>query len=179
MTSGKRIGNFLIGLLMILVGGMVLIDPNEGYGVAVAVLQLLLLFYGIKHLVYYFSLARFMVGGITVFYKGIVLLDLALFAFLMDDLPRRVVMLYLVGMMGFAGLVDILKSFESKRIEAPSWKYTFSYGLLKILIAFTGLFFINSFRMLSYIYCIGMFHGAISRIVTACRKTAIVYIDSK
>lgn len=176
MTSGKRIGNFLTGLLMLLAAALIIKYPNNGYIVAVLVLQLTLLFNGIKHLIYYFSLARFMVSGIKVFYKGIILLDLGLFAFLMESTPRRVVMLYLIGSIAFDGIVDIMKALESKKIEAQSWKYTFGYGFIKVAIALIGLFFLNSFKLMAYIYCIGLVHSAISRIVTSFRKTAIIYI---
>lgn len=162
---------------MIISGIIMVLYPESGYLLVVMILDITLLAYGIKSLVYYFTMARYMVGGQACLYKGIIALDFGIFAFNLDDLPKRIVLLYLVGCMAFTGIIDVLHSLEARRLRAKNWKYECFYGTCKVLFAIAALFFHDSLRILTLIYSAGLFHSAISNIITAFRKTAIVYVN--
>ena len=121
-----------------------------------------------------------MVGGRGILYIGVIILDLGIFTLTIVDNPTSFVVAYLLTIHLFAGLVDILRSLESKRISAPSWKFKLSTGIVNIVVAIAAFVFgmvHRSLEVLSIIYGLGLFYSAITRIITAFRKTAIAYIQ--
>lgn len=177
MSNTKRILKVLKGLVTILFCILLVIQPDDGYLFVVFILDISLLLYGFRLLIYYFTMARYTVGGIETLYKSIIVLDLGLFVFSLDTTPQKFVMLYLIIGLAFSGAVDILDAVGAKKLEAGSWKYQFSYGLVKIVIAVVCLFFLDSMKIVTFVYCLGLVHSAISDIVSAFRKTAIAYIE--
>ena len=155
------------------------IYPGETYQVVLFLLTLSLLLHGIHQLIYYFSLCRYKTGSIETLYKGIFFMDAGLFALNinMGRAPRIMGILYLIITVFVSGVVDVLRANEARKLEMGRWKYQFFYGALQIVISCTGLFFLNSVRLMTYIYCLGLINTAISRIITAFRKTAIVYVE--
>jgi hypothetical protein len=176
MSSGQRIKNILIGVLMIL-GSLTLIAfPEKGLVVVSALLSLSLFIYGIKTLIYYLTMARHMVGGKIMLYLAVVILDFGMFTMMMTDIPRIYVVLYLLAVYAFSGVVDILRALEAKKYQAPAWRLSLISGILNVAVAILCVAFIGSASMIVYLYCAGLIFSAVVRIVTAFRKTAIVYI---
>lgn len=177
MGSVRRIINVIVGILTILGGVAMILHPDVGYIFVVLFIVISLLLYGIQLLFYYFTMARYMVGGISVFYRAVIVFDIGLFTLNLSYLPKKYAFIYLIAGMAFSGVIDMLHAREGKGIGSDKWTYELSYGLIKIGLAITCLFFLDSVKMLTYIYCIGLFHSALTRIETAFRKTAIVYIE--
>lgn len=180
MSNLQRIKEICKALLMILFGLMLLVAPEEGYYLVTVVLSISLSLSGIRWLVFYFTMARHMIGGKEVFYKGLILLDVGLFTFLIVDIPMLYVICYLLVCHAFAGLVDILKAFEARRIESPAWKASMTYGICNLAIAvatFVAGILRHSTRAVVWIYSAGLIYSAFVRIRTAFRKNAIVYIQ--
>ena len=71
MTRINRIENFLIGLLMIAGSIALAINPEESLPVITAIMSVSLWIYGIRMMVYYLMMARHMVGGLRVLFRGI------------------------------------------------------------------------------------------------------------
>ena len=87
---------------------------------------------------------------------------------------------YLLGVFAFTGFVDILRAFEAKKIGAPNWKWKLLTGL--VIVALTVLLVIfgairGETEVLVYGYCISLVISGAMRIVSAFRKTAMVYIQ--
>ena len=177
MSMTKRIRILLKALASILCAALMAVDPADGYLLVVLVLDITLLLYGFRLLAYYFKLARFMVGGIMTLYKSIVVIDLGLFILGLHSTPQKYVMLYLIGCLAFNGAADVLDAMGARKLGAASWKLRFSYGIMKILIAIAALFFLDSVALATCIFCAGPVYSAVSDVVSAFRKTAIVYID--
>lgn len=180
MTGLQRIRSIIIGCLMMACGILILVIPNLGYGIVALILSVAMLLYGIRTLVYYFTMARNMVGGRGILYIGVIVLDLGIFTLTIADNGTVFIIIYLLTIHLFSGLVDILRALEAKRILAPFWKHKLSYGIVNIVIAvaaFISGVILRSTDMLVYIYSAGLIYSAISRIITAFRKTAIVYIQ--
>ena len=177
MSGAKRIWKIFKGLLTVLCAVLIAMQPADGYLIVVFILDITLLIYGLRLLIYYLVMARFMVGGITTLYKSIIVIDLGLFILGLHSTPQKYVMLYLIGCLAFNGVVDIIDAVGAKKLRAGSWKYQFSYGLGKVLIAVVCLFYLDSTTLVTYMYCAGLIHSALSDIISACRKTAIVYIE--
>ena len=177
MSSGQRIKNILIGIAIIL-GALILIAfPEEGMIITAFILSLSLFIYGIKTLIYYVTMARHMVGGRIMLYLAVVVLDLGMFTMMLTNIPKIYIVLYLVVVYAFAGVVSILRALEAKRYQAPMWKLSLISGIINVVIAILCIIFMRSTNMIVYLYCVGLIYSAIVRIVTAFRKTAIVYIQ--
>lgn len=177
MTKLQRIGNILSGLLMILGAWLILALPEYGYLIIVLILGIMFTILGIRYLVYFFTMARFMVGGQLILIYGLLATDFGLFSGTLAAVPKMYIMIYLVATFAVAGAVSLLRGFEAKRYNAPAWKGKMVYGIINIAAAILSLIFIRSAVALSIIYGIGLIYSGITRIVLAFRKTAIVYIQ--
>ena len=97
MTLFQRIKKILFALLMIVVAVMLLALPDEdGLDVVLFILMLGFAIKGIKDIIFYFTMARHMVGGKMILFQGVVVLDFAMFTGSLTDVPRIYVMVYLI-----------------------------------------------------------------------------------
>ncbi|MBO4327431.1 MAG: DUF308 domain-containing protein [Clostridia bacterium] len=179
MTKFRRIGIFLTSLLVIALAIFMMVVPKTGYQYVTAILSFMLIFYGIRRVVYYFTLARRMVGGRLILYLGLIVLDLGIFTATLSFIPLPYVMLYLLAGYAFAGAVDLMRASEAKRYQNPVWKFILGKGVANILIAIfcLVLIFVNSTTAAVYVFAAGLIYSSIIRIVSAMRKTAVVYIQ--
>lgn len=178
MNSFQRIKKFLSGLTMLLGSFILIVEPEDGYYIIAVLLSISLLMSGIRSLVYYFTMARNMVGGKSVLYKALVFTDLGLFTLTAITIPKIFLICHLLISHAFSGIVDMLRSYEDRRLQAPSWRMSFIFGLGNLLIAvasFTCL--INkSTELMVDIYCAGLAYSGIMLMAHSFRKTAIIYI---
>ena len=179
MSKTQRVRNIFFGLLIIFCSFLMAIFPKVGFPAAIMILCMTLIVLGLRYIIYYFRMARHMVGGKSLLFLGIVILDIGLVTITMNDLPLAYVMLYLIVAYAFSGVIDILRALEAKREEAPSWKMNLSTGIINVLLAIFALIggiFFKSIEIVTAIYCVGLFYSGIMRIVSAFRKSSIVYI---
>ena len=177
MSGGQRIKNVLIGILIILGAVILIAFPEEGIIITASILSLSLFVYGIKTLIYYITMTRHMVGGRIMLYLAVVVLDLGMFTMMLTNIPKMYIALYLVVVYAFSGAIDILRALEAKKYQAPSWRLSLTSGIISVVIAILCIVFIGSTNMIVYLYSAGLIYSAIVRIITAFRKTAIVYIQ--
>ena len=177
MNSVQRIKKFLSGLGMVLASIILSVEPESGYYIIAALLSVSMMLSGIKFLVYYVTMARNMVGGKPILYRAMILLDLGMFTFTAITIPKIYLICHLLISHGFSGMVDILKAFEDRKLEAP-WRMSCITGLGNLLIAAAALFCVA--HQLTWlvvdIYCLGLAYSGIMHMVSSFRKTAIVYI---
>ena len=177
MSGGQRIKNVLIGILIILGAVILIAFPEEGIIITASILSLSLFVYGIKTLIYYITMTRHMVGGRIMLYLAVVVLDLGMFTMMLTNIPKMYIALYLVVVYAFSGAIDIMRALEAKKYQAPSWRLSLISGIISVVIAILCIVFIGSTNMIVYLYSAGLIYSAIARIITAFRKTAIVYIQ--
>lgn len=178
MNSIQRTQKFLSGLGMLL-GSIILIkEPEDGYYIVAFLLSLSLLLSGIRSLVYYITMARNMVGGRSILYKALILMDLGLFTMTAITIPKIYLICHLLLSHAFSGLVDMLKAVEDKKLQASSWRMSFICGLGNMLIAATAFACVlnKSTALVMDIYCAGLAYSAVMQMAASFRKTAIVYI---
>ena len=177
MGKFERVRNVLIGILTIVVSlVMLLLEPEISFLIAAIILSFSLLGMGIRLLIYYFAMARHMVGGKIQLYVGLIVLDFGIFTMTLTDVPHLYLILYLLGTHAFGGVIDILRALEAKR-NGSSWKLKTSQGAVNLIVAILCLFSLGSTKLLVVLYCLGLFYSAVIRIISAFRKTAIVYIQ--
>jgi len=180
MTKIQRIRNVAAALLMLLCCFVLISDPENGFYFVALILMVSMLVYAVRCLLFYFTMARHMVGGRSMLYKGIIVLDLSIFTLSMVDDPQFFIVLYLLVIHAFAGVLDILRALEARRYQAPAWRRSLVSGVGNLVIAdlalVNGIIF-HSTKDLVYIYAACLFYSACVQLVTAFRKTAIVYIQ--
>ena len=177
MSKLQRIRGVLSGVGSLLLALLIILIPAESsFYIIALVMCISLMVLGVRELVYYFRMARHMVGGRTMFYLGIIILDMGIFTFTLTDIPHTYLMLYILATHGFGGFVEILRALESKRLDSPAWKFDFSRGVIDLLVAVLCVFFLSNVTILNFIYSAGLIYSGIARIVSSFRQTEIVYI---
>lgn len=178
MNSIQRIKKILSGLVMLFGSFVLVVEPENGYYLIAVILSISLLMSGVKSLFYYFTMARNMVGGKSILYKALVMTDMGLFTLTTITIPKIYLICHLLISHGFSGLVDMLKAVEDKKLHATSWRMSFIYGLGNLLTAVAALTCVlnNSTALVVDIYCIGLAYSGIMQMVSAFRRTAIIYI---
>lgn len=177
MSIARRVLTVIIGALMLFSSCVLIIFPNQGYILVAAILSLSLVLTGIRSLIYYFNMARHMVGGRMILYIGVLTLDIGFFTFTIISVSQVYLMLYLFGTHAFSGMIDILRAREAKKYGARSWRFRMASGIVNIVIAGACCVFIGNIRIAVYIYCAGLIYSGIFRIISAFRKTSVVYIQ--
>ncbi len=176
MTKLQRVKGVAVGLIMLILGtSMALIGADAAF-LIMGLLALTLNIKGIKMLIYYFNMARHMVGGDQILVRGLILFDLGTFTATLTQFPQLYIMGYLLTVHAFSGIIDVMRALEAKHFDSPSWKLNLSTGVINIIIGLSCVVFINSMSTAVYIYSAGIIYSAIIRIVTSFRKTAVVYI---
>lgn len=180
MSHFQRVKNIIFGIFMILFAVVLFTSPKEGYPVIAAVVSLLMFVYGFRLLIYYFRMARYMVGGKATLCRAIIMLDLALFSTTMVYMGGIVIVIYLLAIFAFTGVVDILRAIEAIGMKASNWKLKLITGLISVMFAVSLVVagVVNgNMQIIVYGYCIILVYSAIVKIVTAFKRTAIVYIQ--
>lgn len=169
MTKRQKFRNIMIALLYVLLAVLMITDPEAGYLLVMAVLSIALLLYGIKQLVFFFTMARHMVGGKRVLYRGMIFFDLGAFTVALADIPKLYIMIYLMGGIIFTGAIEVLRAFEKKKASA-GFRMKLLQGIICISIGILGLVFSWSTNYMVYFYCAGMIYSAFIRVIEAFRK---------
>ena len=154
---------------MLAAGIIMIVDTEVGYRIVIGILGTWLLVYGIRTLIYFFTMTRHMVGGKLILYKGIILTDFGYLTASIYDAPKIYVLIYLVIIHAFSGLVEVLRAFEQKHYGA-GWKIKLAHGIVNILMALACIVFMQKTATACIIYGIGIIYSAIIRIETAFQK---------
>ena len=176
MSKFQKIVSILKSILIIIIGLLMIISPSDGFFILILILQLGLLISGIKLLVYYFSMARYKVGGLSTLYKSIIVIDSALLLFSFSTAHPKLVMALLIIAIAFEGVVYIMKAMKSRTLEYSSWKTQLLHGLIYFIIAILCLFFMDNTTISTILFAIGLIVSAVSDIITSVKKTEIIYI---
>ncbi len=177
MSKFDRARNIVIGLVTIFLGLMLLLAPEEGFDLVVIILSIGLFVKGIKEIVFYFSMAIHMVGGKRSLYKGVIILEVALFTLSLYEIPKIFILLYLIAVHAFSGGVEVLRAFEAKKNGSSSYILKLIQGAADLLMAACCLIFIKNGNIATYIYSIGIIYSAIMKIIDSFKKTAVIYIQ--
>ena len=178
MTVLQRVQNVFAGIVMILAAVAIVLLGGRGYILIADILSLSLTLNGASTILYYAVMARHMVDGRYILYKGVILLDLGIFTLSLQHYPAFVVVLYLIGALGFTGIVAILRARESREYGG-SWKLKTAEGALNLgaaVLALAAAAFFGSLFPMGIVYALGLVSSAVLRIISAFRKTAIVYV---
>ena len=180
MTAWQRFKAITAALLNIFAAGFLITFGEEGYILVILAISISMILYALRTLVYYFTMARHMVGGLSILFRGVILLDLGLFTLSISRNYSLFIVLWLLIARALPGVIGILRALEAKRYGASSWRLSLAAGLTDLTFVTAALvfgFITKSLQILTWIYAAGVIYSSVLRIVRACRKTAIVYIQ--
>ncbi len=177
MTLTKKITEFTYGLAMLLTALLLILIGTDGYPIIVVILGLSLIVRGLKRIIFFFTMARYMVGGRNILYRGVLLFDMGLFAESLADVPVVYIMLYILGFHAFTGLVKILRGIEGKKYGSSNWIFIIGHGIIDIIIVLICIMHIRSAGVVIFVYSIWLMYSAIVKIGGVFRKQEIVYIQ--
>lgn len=178
MTRKRKLLSILGGVLTLILAFVLFIYPDDGYIIILYVISFSMLGYAIKELIFYFTMAKHMVGGRISIYKGVILLDFAFFTASLSDVPHVFVMLYLLAIHAFSGTIEILRAIEIIKSGSSHYKLKLSHGIVDVAIAVICAVNLKSLHMVVYIYGVGLVYTAVMRIVAGLRNTKNVYISA-
>lgn len=156
---------------------LILIQDERKYMIVIAVLAVGLAIKGIKDIIFYFTMARHMVGGKMILFQGVVVTDFAILTGSLSNVPKIYVLLYLVGVHAFSGAVEILRAMEARRTVEGPWKMKMSHGIVNLMLATACLIFIKHINTAVFIYGLGLIYSGVIQIISAFRRTAFVVIE--
>ena len=177
MTKRHRINETVKGLILIALALVMIKSPKEGYPIIIFLFALYFSLKGIGTIIYYRTMARHMVGGRTSLYTGVIMLDLGILTFTLTEVPHYYILIYLIAIHAFSGAVEVLRASEEKRFGAGSWKLKLSHGVVNIVMAIVCIIFIRQMSVAVVIYGIGLIYSSVLRILSAFRRTKMVYIQ--
>ena len=176
MTKWGRIKMILSSLLMIFSAFLLIISQEDAFDVIAALLSIYLIAYAIREFHYFFTLARFMVGGKYLFYRAILALDFGIFAVTMTRMPSEIILFFLCASFIFTGVIDILKSMDSKKMGG-SWRLRFAKGALTILFSALCMVFLRTPDTAISLLVFNLLYNAVIRIITALKPANIMAIQ--
>ncbi|MBR6352736.1 MAG: hypothetical protein IKS25_01320 [Oscillospiraceae bacterium] len=180
MTLRRRITSILAALGSLLCAWLMLRMGEEGFRLVILLLGLSLIGFGLRTLFFYFTMARHMVDGRSTLYIGVLVLDFGVLTLSMSRNYGLLIVLYLLAAYAFSGVMDILRALEARSYEAGSWRLKLTEGIVNLGFAAAAVIF-GLFRgdmtMLIRLYASGLIYRAILKLISAFRKTAIVYIQ--
>lgn len=177
MNSFQRLRKMIAGFLIVLCGAIFLLIPDQAYILVAVILAAVLAVRGLKDIIFYFSSARYMVGGKVILFQGVIMLDLAMLAGSLTSLPGPMVLLYLIIAHAFSGVVEILRAKESQKAVNGSWKLKFSHGVINILLALICLVMIQNANIPVLIFGSSLIYSGVMRVIDAFRRTTFILIE--
>lgn len=179
MSLFQRIRSALRGVFTLLFAVLLAVIPKEGYDLIALLIGITLLIYGARMLIFYFSMARHMVGGKTTLYQSIIILDLSLLTLSIATMGDVIVLVYLLFMFAFTGFIGVMRALEARQVGSR-WRFQLVGGAVRVLFAISLLVvgvILHRTEIMVYGYCLSLAYSGVTRIVNAFRKTAIVYIQ--
>ena len=175
MKINKRILHILIGTGLILAAILLFSLGEDGPEVVALILGISMLVYGIRCLVAYFTKFRYMVGGRTQLYIGILTLDLGLLIGASFNGSMFLILLYLLGIRLLSGVIDLLRALESKKNDSP-WVMKLLAAIVSLVTVILGVIYFSNPKTVVTIYCIGLAISAVEHFITAFGKSEAVTI---
>ncbi len=179
MSLMQRARRILAAVFMIVCAGLVFYMGGEGFRLVALFMSLSLILYAARTLAYYFFMARRMVDGKWILFKGVILLDCGVLSLSIADEAAYIVILYIIAVCAFTGVVTILRALEAVRYRSRAWRLTMAEGLLNIGFAAASVvcgFGMRNLKIVCWIYASGLVYSAILKMISVFRRTAIVYI---
>ena len=118
-----------------------------------------------------------MTGGKWILLVGLIMFDLGIFALTLLDKASAILIIYVVAIHLVYGILGIVRAVSNKNDGNMGWKIDLAQGIGNLILVALCLIFIKHVEIPVYIYGAGVIYSAVLKIITAFKKTAIVYVQ--
>ena len=177
MSKVRRVLTILASLCCILGAVSLMLIPDIAYEVLALGIGLTLVYYGVRYIIYYLTNAQHMVGGKWFLLIGIIMFDMGVFATAIYDRAQKLTLIYIICAQLVAAVLGLIRAAGDKKDNNPSWKLHLAQSIGSFVQVILCVIFINSSMIPLYLYCIYSIYTAILMIISAFKKTAIVYVQ--
>ena len=177
MSKFRRVLNVILALFGILGAVILMLIPDSAYEVLALGISITLVYYGVKYIIYYLTNAQHMVGGKWFLLIGIIMFDMGVFVTAVYDRAQRLTLIYIISSHFIAAMLGLIRTVGDKKDCNPAWKIHLAQCIGSFIQVILCVIFINSGMIPLYLYCIYAIYNAVLMIISAFRKTAIVYVQ--
>lgn len=170
-----RILHIVIAIALVALAGLLYYVEEYGPILIAIILGFTSFAYGLQCLIAYFTKYRYIVGGRSQLYIGIIAMNLGLLIMGSSTESTYMILFYLLGIRAVTGVINIARALESKK-NGGSWKVKLTAGIITMITVVMGIIYFRSPETVVDIYCIGLLTSAAEHIIAAFRKTEIVTI---
>ena len=170
MKITKTIVQTTISAFILLGAILLILFPSDAIQLIAEIVVITLLVIGIRYLIYYAAIGRFMVGGRMIFYIGLIILDLSIFSVTLLYKSDRFILLYLIIMNAVYGVIQLLHALQGRKYSSKGWKIKMINGIINLTITLCCIIFIGSGNIVVYIYAAGLVHTALINLYSVFQK---------
>ena len=173
MSKKKRVWNIIVAIFMIQSALFLMIIPEIAFMIIAMFVGMMLTFRGIKFLFYYSTHACHMIGG----KKILLVFDVGIFSISLIDQAQMIMIFYVVAIHLVAAVLNFARAVSNRGDGNPGWKIDLAQGIGNVAQVVLCLIFAGFVEIPVFIYCAGVIYSAILKIISSCKKTAIVYVQ--
>ena len=177
MSKSRRIWNIIYAVISIHAALLLILIPEEAFIFIAAAVGIWLMWRGLKYLFYYLTQANKMVGGKRILLVGLFLFDFGVFATSIIDQAQAILIIYIVAVHLVASIVNLIRTIGNKKDGNPGWWIDLAQFIGNVAQVVLCLVFIKHVEIPVYLYCMGEIYSNVIKIISSCKKTAIVYVQ--
>ena len=177
MSKIRRVLTILASLIAIEGSVAIMMMPEIAYKVLALGIGMTLVYYGVRYIIYYITNAQHMVGGKWFMLIGIIMFDMGAFATAIFDRAQVITMIYIIATHFVVTVLGAVRTVGDRKDNNPRWKISLAQCIAGFIQVTLSLIFINHSMIPLYLYCIYAIYTSILMIISAFKKTAIVYVQ--
>lgn len=177
MSKAKRVWNIIVAILMIQAALFLMFIPDVAFLIIAVFVGMMLTIKGIRFLFYYATHACHMIGGKKILLVGLLMFDIGIFSTSLLDQAQMIMIFYVVAIHLVAAVLNLARAVSNKGDGNPGWKIDLAQGIGNIAQVVLCLIFAGFVAIPVFIYCAGVIYSAVLKIISSCKKTAIVYVQ--
>ena len=177
MSKTRRILTVFFSLVAIYGSLMLMFFPDIAFDALAFGVGITLVYYGVRYLLYYLTHAQHMVGGKWFLLIGLIMFDMGVFAVAVYDKAQMITLIYVISAHFIAAVLGLIRTIGDKKDNNPSWKLHLAQSIAGFIQVILCVIFIRSVMIPVCLYCIYTIYTSVLMIISAFRKTAIVYVQ--
>ena len=177
MTKVRRIFKIIGAVLLIHIALFLMLIPQIALQLIAVMFSVILIFYGLKFILFYLSHASHMVYGKWFILLGLLLFDIGVFASLMQNQSKLITIVYIAGAHLVGAILRLIRAVGNKKDNNPGWIIDCMQSIGNFIQVAVCIIFSQYVEVPVFIYCSGLIYSAILQIIQACKRTAIVYVQ--
>lgn len=177
MSKVRRVLTIIASLIAIEGSIALMTIPDIAYEVLALGVGMMLVYYGVRYIIYYITNAQHMVGGKWFMLIGIIMFDMGTFAIAIFDRAQVITIVYIIITHFVVTVLGAIRTVGDRKDNNPRWKISLAQTIAGFIQITLSVIFINHSMIPLYLYCIYAIYSAILMIISAFKKTAIVYVQ--